>query len=177
MIMKDLEIIFFCFFFIEFMIKLIAHGFLWNGSNSCLRNFNDLLDFLLLILNLYEFIHNFSSNFKSLRMLKFFFIGPYRKKLKIVTKTLVLCAPNLIKIVIITGYVIFFFSFFAVKMLNNRLFICFNVDLEEFAIDTMSQCFDYGGDWVKKDFTYDNIADGLFYLLTVANTEGWIGLL
>ena len=62
-------------------------------------------------------------------------------------------------------------------MLNNRLFICFNVDLEEFAIDTMSQCFDYGGDWVKKDFTYDNIADGLFYLLTVANTEGWIGLL
>ena len=176
-ILISLEIIFFVFFFIEFILKVIAYGFLINGPESYLRKFGDLLDFLILILSVYETINDFSSNFKSLRMLKFFYIGPYRKKLKIVTKTLMLSFPNLIKIGLITIYVMFFFSFFAVKILKDRFYSCMNVNLEEFAIFTKSQCFDYGGDWIKKDFNYDNISEGLYNLFMIASSEGWIALL
>lgn len=175
-IVKNFQIAFFVFFLIEFLLKLVSYGFLLNGPRSCMRKYEDLLDFFLLILNFYEFSTGKYSNFKSLRMLKFFFIGPYKKSLRIVTKTLVLCIPNLIKIGIITVYIMFFFSFFAVKILKDRLYMCTNINFEDLIIDTKSDCFDYGGDWIKKDFTFDNIADGLKTLFAICSTEGWIAL-
>ena len=176
MILRNLEIIYFILFLLEFLLKVIANGFLFNGKDSCLMNSGDQLDFLILILNVYEISHGFSSNFKSLRMLKFFYIGPYRRSLKVVVKTIILCIPNLIKIGIITLYVMFFFSFFAVKILKNRLYECLNVDFTEFNPITKADCFDYGGDWVRMDFNFDNIANGLYALFTIASTEGWIWL-
>jgi len=173
-ILRNLEIVLFIFFLFEFLIKVVANGFLFNGPDSCLMKTGDQLDFLILILNVYEISHGFSSNFKSLRMLKFFYIGPYRRSLKVVVKTIILCIPNLIKICIITIYVMYFFSFFAVKILKNRLFQCLNVDFSQFNPLTKSDCFDYGGDWVKKDFTYDSIPNALYTLFTIASTEGWI---
>lgn len=175
-IVKNLEILFFVCFFLEFLLKMISNGFLLNGPRSCLRQNEEFLDFLLLILNFYEFAYDVSSNFKSLRMLKFFYIGPYRRSLKIVTKTLVHCFPNLIKIGIITVYVMFFFSFFAVKILKDRLYYCTNLSLNGISIETKADCFDYGGDWIKKDYSYDNIADGLYTLFAICSTEGWIAL-
>lgn len=172
----NLEILFFVFFLAEFLLKVVAYGFLFNGKDSCLMKTGELLDFLLLILNIYEISQGFSSNFKSLRMLKFFFIGPYRRSLKVVVKTMILCIPNLIKIGIITVYVMFFFSFFAVKVLRNRLFQCMNVDFEEFHPLTKADCLDFGGDWIRKDFNFDNISKALYSLFAVASTEGWIWL-
>lgn len=174
--LRQIEIFFFIFFLFEFIIKLVAFGFLWNGSNSCLRNFEGLIDFFILLLNVYEFSNGLSSNFKALRMLKFFFIGPYRRSLKIVIKTVLLSFPNLMKIGIITVYIMFFFSFFAVKVLKNRFYVCENVNLKEYNLQTKYDCLDYGGDWIKKDFTYDNIAAGIFRLFAICNTEGWTAL-
>lgn len=176
LILRDIEIVYFVFFLLEFFFKVVANGFLFNGKGSCLMNTGDQLDFLILILNFYEISHDFSSNFKSLRMLKFFYIGPYRRSLNVVVKTILLCIPNLIKIGIITLYVMFFFSFFAVKILKNRLYQCLGVDFEEFHPVTKADCFDYGGDWVLLDFNFDNIANGLYSLFTIASTEGWIWL-
>ena len=32
---------------------------------------------------------------------------------------------------------------------------------------------DYGGDWIRLDFHWDNIAITLFNLFVIATTEGW----
>jgi len=48
-VIKILDIIMTVVFTLEFIIKVIAYGFVLNGSNSYLRNFWNLIDFVILI--------------------------------------------------------------------------------------------------------------------------------
>ena len=36
---------------------------------------------------------------------------------------------------------------------------------------------DYGGDWIKGDTNFDNIAEGLVAMFKIALTEGWIDIM
>lgn len=171
----NFEIFIFSIFFIEFLLKIIAFGFLLNGKQSYILNGGNILDFSMIILNIIEQIYGFSSNYKSLRMLKFFFMGPYKRSLKLVSKTMVVSLPNLIKISLITIYIMYFFTFFAVKYFKNAYYYC-NIGSTHGHIVVLNkyECYDNGGDWLNKDFNFDNIFNGMSNLFNVASSEGWI---
>jgi hypothetical protein len=38
-------------------------------------------------------------------------------------------------------------------------------------------CFDYGGDWVNADTTFDNIIKAISTMFQLSTTEGWINIM
>ena len=40
-------------------------------------------------------------------------------------------------------------------------------------IQTMWECYDYGGEWVNADATLDNIFSGMQTMFEIITTEGW----
>lgn len=43
-------------FFVEFILKIIAMGFLWNGKKSYLKNNWNVLDFIILLSSILSYI-------------------------------------------------------------------------------------------------------------------------
>ena len=41
-------------------------------------------------------------------------------------------------------------------------------------IETMWDCINYGGEWVKPDLNFDTIFSSLLTLITIQTTERWI---
>ena len=41
----------------------------------------------------------------------------------------------------------------------------------------MQDCMDYGGDWIRDDSNFDNIAQAMSTMFKVAMTEGWLQIM
>lgn len=44
-------------------------------------------------------------------------------------------------------------------------------------IETMWDCYNYGGEWVAPRLNFDNTLASMLTLLTIQTTEGWTGVL
>ena len=64
------------------------------------------------------------------------------------------------------------FSLFGMKYLKGLLYTC-DIMIPEIKIHDKFDCFDFGGDWVEADYTYDNILKSFFTLFVISSSEGW----
>ncbi len=66
-----------------------------------------------------------------------------------------------------------------IKFFKGKFFYCvFNDDIpkkDEYIklIITKQDCFDYGGDWIRRIASFDNIGYAIMTLIKCATTEGW----
>ena len=99
------------FFFLEICMKIITHGFIFNGENSFIMNLWNTFDFLLFIITFIGVLDdqlNFTSyNIKSLRAIRMLRIIKYFKGLQLSMQTLFLSFPEIMKLLLF--YLIFLF--------------------------------------------------------------------
>ena len=62
------------------------------------------------------------------------------------------------------------------KLFKGSLYKCTNIEDKNFieSIETKSDCFDIGGNWINYDFSWDNFAESLFNLFVISTCEGWV---
>ena len=65
-----------------------------------------------------------------------------------------------------------------VKCLKGTFFHCDGL-MEEFLekVWNKEDCLDFGGDWINRDFNFDNIFNALETMFLVSNAEGWTPLM
>lgn len=67
-----------------------------------------------------------------------------------------------------------FAAVFPLRMLRGKMKHCVGLKLNEReSIISKLDCMDLGGDWIRKDFHYDNIFYSLLNLFIIASCEGW----
>ena len=169
-------------YFIEILMKIITYGFLMNGSHSFLMdlwNFVDLLIFILTLMGTIDTRFPFSQyDFKWCRALRIFKIIQYNTGLKEALHNLLLSIPDIISLWLFYLMNLFFFGVIATKYLKNTLDYCSGLNEEALKnVITISDCFDYGGDWIKNDLSFNNIFDSLSTLFQISTTEGWMELM
>ena len=181
LILFRLEIVIYAFFLLEFFIKTISNGFLLNGWNSFLLSPINMLDFILLMIEPFYLLQKESFPWKVLRLLRFFFSGPYSSILILVLRTMLMLIslPNLIKLSMIFVTTLTIFAVFGKKYLKNLMFSCteFGNSLTKLEIHTNTDCMDYGGDWLANDLNFDNFINVYLTLFFVSGSENWIPIL
>lgn len=83
---------------------------------------------------------------------------------------------NIMKLFVFFTIFLFVFSLFGMKYLKGILYSC-QIFGAEIAITGKAMCFDYGGDWIDADFSYDNILKSFFTLFVITSSEGWSPLM
>ena len=169
-------------YFIEILMKIISYGFILNGHHSFLFdlwNFIDILIFILTLLGTIDTKFKFSQyDFKWCRALRIFKLIEYNNGLKEAMHNLVLSIPDIISLWLFYLMNLFFFGMIATKYLKNTLNFCEGVEGELFEmVVTENDCYDYGGDWLKRDLVFDNISSSLSTLFQISTTEGWMELM
>lgn len=68
-----------------------------------------------------------------------------------------------------------FTGLFPVKYLKGKFYKCMTLDpsIDSELIDNKWDCMDYGGDWLRQDFHWDNMGSSVFNLFVIATCEGW----
>lgn len=69
-------------------------------------------------------------------------------------------------------------ALYPLKYLKGKYYKC--VGLEEHLLEHIhynSDCYDYGGDWINQDFSWDNIFLSLLNLFIISTCEGWVVLM
>lgn len=169
-------------YFIEILMKIISHGFLLNGPHSFtmdLWNCIDLLIFILTLLGTIDTRFEFSQyDFKWCRALRIFKLIQYNTGLKEAMHNLFLSIPDIISLWMFYLMNLLFFGMIATKYLKSTLNYCDSLD-SEFVnmVFTKYDCFDYGGDWLRRDLNFDDISNSLSTLFQIATTEGWMELM
>ena len=64
-------------FIVEAILKILAYGFIMNGKDSYLRSFGNILDFLIVIVSIVDFIYSGQQS-RNLSKLMSFDIFTYR---------------------------------------------------------------------------------------------------
>lgn len=179
LILFRLEIVLYVFFLLEFLIKSISNGFALNGWNSYLLSPINMLDFVLLVIEPIYLSQNQSFPWKVLRLLRFFFSGPYSADLILILQTTLFSLPNLIKLAMIFVTALTIFAVFGKKYLKSLMFSCteFGNSFTKPEIHTNTDCMDYGGDWLASDLNFDNFVNAYLTLFFVSGSENWIPIL
>lgn len=80
----------------------------------------------------------------------------------------------ILKLIIFAFSYLTCYSLWSVKFLKGTYRRCVNMD--DSVVDlvhTRLDCYDYGGDWIKADFHYDNVVAAVYNLFIIATCEGW----
>lgn len=162
-------------FCIEAIIKIGAQGF-FTGKKSYLFNQINIIDFVMIWVDIASFIGKFDNLVSSIRILRLSFVGPYKKHLFIVLKTFFGSIMSLFKLGFIFLIITVVYAIFGVVCLHHTFYECVNTR-SNFTINTRTDCFDNGGDWINYDLNFDSLGNALVLLFIVAGTENWIPLL
>ena len=170
-----LEILVNLIYLIEVLMKIISNGLIFNGKDSYLRNYWNILDFLILIITTIGIFGeniNFikEQNIKSLRALRLFLIIKFHNGLMITIQTFFNSIRDIIKLILFYSICLLFFGSLATKYFGIGFFYC---DLYNNHIIQKTNCFDFGGNWLKKDISYENIIAATKSLFQISSTEGW----
>ncbi len=98
-------------------MKIVAHGFLANGSRSYLRNIWNILDFTILVFS-YMCLTSLVETFKvvkTFRILRVLRIISRNEGLKVAVRALLYAIPN---IMAIAAIMVMFFMIFAVVLIS-----------------------------------------------------------
>ena len=171
-------------FTFEMVVKIIAKGFAFAGSESYIRGPWNILDFIIVssaLLSILATDLNIEF-FKSLRILRI--LRPLRiiardKGLKIAIAALGASLPNIFNLQVITLFFVFLFAILQTTLLSGAFYSCNTDNLaltmkqQTQNIETMWDCLNYGGEWIEPDLNFDTTFTSLLTLVTIQTTEGW----
>ena len=176
-------------FTIEALIKIIAKGFLFAGKKSYFRELWNILDFTIVVAALLGIFAGDAidiSFLKALRILKI--LRPLRMigridGLRLAIVTLGGSIPAIVRLQSIVLFFVFLFAVLQTTLLSGRFYSCetghLNMSMKQKIqnIETMWDCYNYGGEWVQPDLNFDNTFNSLLTLVTIQTTEGWIDVM
>ena len=116
-------------FTLEAVLKIIYHGFVFNGKESYLQNSWNILDFLIVVLSVSSlfFSGQDMKAFKIIRLIKV--LRPLRmisknQGLKISIKALIKSIPNIFNVLLISNIFFFIFGIVGVNYLKGTNYTC-----------------------------------------------------
>lgn len=127
------------------------------------------------------YIIYFISDIKILKIFvtfRFIMIIQFYKGLKKAVMALLYSFWDIFQLLVFFFLFILLFAAIGVKMHKGALARCQNLNEEDLEkIQTMTDCFDFGGDWINPDFNFDNIFKAIDTLFVIANSSGWLPLM
>jgi Ion transport protein len=115
-------------FTLEFSFKTIAYGFVFNGRDSYLRDFWNILDFIVLLFS-YLCLTRIADEFrviKVLRILRCLRLISRNEGLKVAVRAFLYAIPNIFGITMIMILVFILFGVVCVSNFSGRMFYCTN---------------------------------------------------
>jgi len=161
-------------FILEFVLKLVALGFVMD-EGSYLRESWNQLDFFIVVTSLIDnmFASSDVAAFKILRMLRI--LRPLRVvshnvQLKMIIAALLNAAGSILNVIVVILVVWLMFAIFAVNTYKGHFFYC---SIEKYKYHDKFDCIDKGGEWLRYDSNFDNIGQAMMTLFVVSSLEGW----
>ena len=109
---------------------------------------------------------------------RFIMIIQFYKGLKKAVLALFYSLWEIFQLLVFFFLFILLFAAIGVKLYKGSMYLCQNLDEETMEkVNTSTDCFDNGGDWVNSDFNFDNIFKAIDLLFMVANSSGWLPLM
>jgi len=94
--------------------------------------------------------------------------------MKIVIESLAKSAKSIFNLLLISVTFLMLFGILGTFFYSGLFWTCHTANIPEAQkINTMWECFDYGGEWVNPDATMDNIFDAMKTMFEIITTEGW----
>ena len=160
----------FIVFAMELIFELISHE---NGY------FSIPIGMKLAVCVLYLFYFIFQLELlKLLLIFRLFLVLNFSTELKTAFKALLKSVLDILQLFFFFLIISVLFALIGVKCLRGAFWYCDGLS-EEFLgnVNTKQDCLDFGGDWLNRDFNFDNMAKALEILFIMANTEGWLPLM
>ena len=163
----------------DLLVNFIVFGVYLNGRNSYLKvgwNFMDFLVSILFILSLGQLVGSEVGSLKSLRMtriLRTLRLISRSEGLKLTINSFLRSLPSYMNLVLLVVCFFFMYAVFLVANFKGTFFKC-SLEDNNIVIETKSDCFDYGGDWLNEDLNFDNVGSAMATLLKVSTTDGWV---
>lgn len=173
------EIIFIGFYFFEFLVTVKAIGLKHILSFYFTKSFYNFFNLVNIVVSIGSLIENKyeSRVFETMKVVRIFRLvstgNLLFKHINLITSSLVNSLHNIMKLLFFFVVFIYIFSLFAMKFLKGMMFRCVNAEVFPNFINDKYDCMDYGGDWIKNDFHYDNILISFFTLFCVSSSEAW----
>jgi hypothetical protein len=174
-----MEKIFIGFYILEIVLTIKARGFtkyfLFYIRESFFNLFN-AINVIISIGSLFEdkYQSRVCETMKVVRIFRLLSSRSYSfHEMNLITKALMNSLNNILKLLVFFTIFLFVFSLFGMKYLKGYLYSCQFSDGTDIPIVTKTDCFDYGGDWINADYSYDNILNSFFTLFVISTTEGW----
>ena len=170
MLLTYCDIPIFFVFSIELLLELIPHE---NGFFSLAI----LLKIAVCAIYLFYFIFQLEL-LKLLLIFRLFLLINFSTELKLAFKALLKSMLDVLQLFFFFLLITLLFALIGVKCLRGAFYHCEGLT-EEFLDNVINNqdCFDFGGDWVNRDFNFDNPVKALEIMFMVANTEGWLPLM
>lgn len=169
-------------FIVEALLKVVAYGFIANGSQSYLRQLSNVLDLIVIIFSMYSYLSHDSdlSKIKVLRLLRI--LKPLRliarnDALKISINALIASIQQMLNLTLVCMIFFLLFGILGVNSFKGAFYYCASLPPGSYPIITKNDCLDYGGSWVNADYNFDNIIQAIITLFLLSTTEGWITLM
>ena len=147
-----LDVVFTSLFVMEFVLKTLANGFLFNGKDSYLRNAWNILDFIIVAFSVISVsFPNINLKFiKVLRILRV--LRPLRmisrnEGLKIAVQSLINAIPGIVNVLVICLLFFLLFGILGTNFFKGAFYSC-ETDSEEDII-TKYDCMNVGGIWIN----------------------------
>jgi len=204
-VLNTLDIVFFCLFSLEVMIKVIAAGFVIN-KGSYLRNYWNVLDFIIVtfvMIDLSVQSLNFSviKGFRVLRMLRPLRLISHNVNMKIVVTALLDSITSIFNIFIVIMLIWLMFAILGISLMKDKMgqcdvenyyhismaevrFLFFSLRLFflklflifEILIDLI-KCLNQGHNWIVLDTNFDNIYSAMITLFVISSRELWVDIM
>lgn len=172
-------------FLIECIIKNVVTGFACNGSGSYIREPWNIMDFIIVLLSLIDFLP-IDANISFIKVIRLMrVIRPLRMisknpGLKIAIESLIKVIPGISNLMLISVLCILLFSILGTTFYKGLFFSCHmeNIpdDLQE-EVHTMWECMDQGGEWINATDNFDNVFASMITFFVALTTEGWVGIM
>ena len=161
-------------FFLEFLFKLVALGFVMENGSYLRESWNQL-DFFIVATSMIDDMVPSSdiAALKILRMLRI--LRPLRVvshnvQLKMIVIALLDAGGSIFNVIIVVLVVWLMFAIFAVNQYKGTFFYC---SIEKYLYQDKYECIEKGGEWLRYDSNFDDIGQAIMTLFIVASLEGW----
>mmetsp|Transcript_39313 Transcript_39313/g.37757 ORF Transcript_39313/g.37757 Transcript_39313/m.37757 type:complete len:228 (+) Transcript_39313:568-1251(+) len=181
-----IDIGFTCLFGIEAVLKIMAFGFLLNGKQSYLRNYWNILDFIIIFFSIIS-ISFPSLNLEVLKVLRLLrVLRPLRfisknEGLQVAIRALFKGIPDIFNVIIIACLFLLIFSIIGVNFFKGLYFTCLYTHLEDVTypaslrllVSDKWNCLDLGGEWVRYDRNFDDTINSMINSFVHSQAVDW----
>ncbi|CAD8085687.1 unnamed protein product [Paramecium sonneborni] len=164
------------FFGIEFLLKIIAYGFVMEESGYLRESWN-ILDFIIVVCSFIDIsVSSIDLSFvKILRLLRT--LRPLRvisqnKSMKLLVTTLINSISGIVNVGVVVILVFLMFAILGVNLEKGKMNYCDEGnDVESYL--HKQQCIEKGYEWKNRDMNFDNVFQAMLTLFIISTQEGW----